>query len=68
MGILHLAHLHDYAERILLNGQPIPTPTWLALVNELKPAVASSSPNLTTFEITTALAFLYFARRRWTRR
>ena len=44
-----------------MNGQPIPHADLSALVEEIKPAVARV-PYLTTFEITTALGFLYFAR------
>ena len=60
-GLYTSPHLQDYAERILVNGQPIPHEDLAALVEEIKPAVARV-PYLTTFEITTALGFLYFAR------
>ena len=60
-GLYTSPHLQDYAERIQMNGQPIPHADLAALVDEIKPAVARV-PYLTTFEITTALGFLYFAR------
>ncbi|MFZ5910886.1 MAG: bifunctional folylpolyglutamate synthase/dihydrofolate synthase [Chloroflexota bacterium] len=61
-GLYTSPHLQDYAERIQVDGQPIPHADLAELVGEIKPAVARV-PYLTTFEITTALGFLYFARR-----
>ncbi len=60
-GLYTSPHLLDYCERIQVDGQPISHAELTALVEEIKPAVARI-PKLTTFEITTALAFLYFAR------
>ena len=60
-GLYTSPHLQDYAERIQVNGQPISHGELAGLVEEIKPAVARV-PYLTTFEITTALGFLYFAR------
>jgi len=60
-GLYTSPHLQDYAERIQVNGQPIPHDKLAELVEEIKPAVARV-PYLTTFEITTALGFLHFAR------
>ncbi|PKN94215.1 MAG: bifunctional folylpolyglutamate synthase/dihydrofolate synthase [Chloroflexi bacterium HGW-Chloroflexi-6] len=60
-GLYTSPHLLDYAERIQVNGQAIPHEALADLVDEIKAAVASV-PKLTTFEITTALGFLYFAR------
>lgn len=62
VGLYTSPHLQDYAERIQVDGVPIPHLDLVALVEEIKPTVAAS-PEITTFEITTALAFLYFARR-----
>ncbi len=59
-GLYTSPHLLDYAERIQIDGSPIPHAELAALVEQLKPAVARV-PKLTTFEITTALGFLYFA-------
>ena len=62
-GLYTSPHLQDYAERIQIDGQPIPHAGLVELVEEIKPAVAKI-PELTTFEITTALGFLYFARQK----
>lgn len=62
VGLYTSPHLQDYAERIQVDGEPIPHADLISLVNEIKPRIARS-PEITTFEITTALAFLYFARK-----
>jgi len=59
-GLYTSPHLHDYAERIQVNGVPIPHGSLIDLVAEIKPIIESID-KLTTFEITTALGFLYFA-------
>jgi len=61
VGLYTSPHLHDYAERIQINGQPIPHQDLIDLLDEIKPIIATI-PELTTFEITTALGFLYFAK------
>lgn len=61
VGLYTSPHLLDYVERIQINGEPISHQQLVELVEEIKPAVARV-PKLTTFEITTALAFLAFAR------
>jgi dihydrofolate synthase/folylpolyglutamate synthase len=53
--------LEDYVERIQINGVPITHEQMVELVEEVKPHVAKID-KLTTFEITTALAFLAFAK------
>jgi dihydrofolate synthase/folylpolyglutamate synthase len=60
-GLFTSPHLKDFEERIQINGEPIPRPELVALVEEIKPFVAEI-PKLTTFEISTALGFWYFAR------
>jgi dihydrofolate synthase/folylpolyglutamate synthase len=60
-GLYTSPHLQDYAERIQVDKQPIPREELAELVEEIKPAVARV-PYLTTFEITTALGFMHFAR------
>ncbi|HEX2697046.1 MAG TPA: folylpolyglutamate synthase/dihydrofolate synthase family protein, partial [Anaerolineales bacterium] len=60
-GLYTSPHLLDYCERIQINGQPIPHADLVELVEQIKPAVARVE-KLTTFEITTALGFLYFAQ------
>jgi len=61
VGLYTSPHLDDYAERIQIDGEFIPHSELAELVEEVKPYVAAI-PELTTFEITTALAFLYFAK------
>jgi dihydrofolate synthase / folylpolyglutamate synthase len=61
VGLYTSPHLHDYAERIQVDGVPIPHNNLVVLLDEIKPVIGSI-PELTTFEITTALAFLYFER------
>jgi len=63
VGLYTSPHLQDFGERIQVDGKPISQGDLVALVEEIKPHVAAS-PEITTFEITTALAFLYFARRK----
>ena len=60
-GLYTSPHLLDYTERIQINGEPISHEQLVELVEEIKPAVAKI-PKLTTFEITTAIAFLTFAK------
>lgn len=62
VGLYTSPHLEDYAERIRFNGQSIAHAELIALVDEFRPFLDRGT-KLTTFEITTALAFLYFARR-----
>lgn len=61
VGFYTSPHLTDYCERIQINGVSIPHESFISLVNEIKPFVAQVQ-KLTTFEITTALAFWYFSR------
>jgi dihydrofolate synthase/folylpolyglutamate synthase len=63
VGLYTSPHLDDYAERIQIDGEFIPHTDLAELVEEIKPHVAAI-PELTTFEITTALAFLYFAKQK----
>ncbi len=62
VGLYTSPHMQEFTERMRVDGEPIPPDTLAALVEELRPHVAAI-PFLTTFEIITALAFLYFARR-----
>jgi len=63
VGLYTSPHLLDYTERIQINGRPVSHQGMVDLVGQLKPQVAKI-PKLTTFEITTALGFLYFARQK----
>jgi len=60
-GLYTSPHLQDYVERIQIDGQPISHIQLIELVEQVKPYVAAV-PKLTTFEITTAIGFLYFAK------
>lgn len=60
VGLYTSPHLQDFAERIQVDGQSIPHGDLAAVVAQLKPHV-ERIPRLTTFELTTASAFLYFA-------
>lgn len=60
-GMYTSPHLLQFTERIQIDGEPIPGQALADLVNEVEPHVARV-PNLTTYEIVTAVAFLYFAR------
>jgi dihydrofolate synthase/folylpolyglutamate synthase len=62
VGLYTSPHLWDFCERIQVDGQPIPHADLIALVDELRPQIEAQA-GLTTFEISTALAFIYFARR-----
>ncbi len=61
VGLYTSPHLDDYAERIQIDGQFIPHQHLVEMVEMIKPYVAAI-PELTTFEITTALALWYFQR------
>jgi dihydrofolate synthase/folylpolyglutamate synthase len=61
VGLYTSPHLRDFEERIQINWHAIPREAFVAYVDELKPYVAAI-PGLNTFEIATALAFLYFSR------
>jgi dihydrofolate synthase/folylpolyglutamate synthase len=61
VGLYTSPHLEDYVERIQVNGAPISHEQLVELVEEIKPHVAKIE-KLTTFEITTALAFMAFAK------
>jgi len=61
VGFYTSPHLRDYNERIQVNNQPIPHQTLTNLVNEMK-QVVPKTPEVTTFELTTAIAFNYFAQ------
>ena len=54
-------HLQDFAERIQVNNMPIPHGALNQLVEQIKPLVEKIG-KLTTFEITTALAFEAFRK------
>ncbi|MFH2037958.1 MAG: folylpolyglutamate synthase/dihydrofolate synthase family protein [Chloroflexota bacterium] len=61
-GLYTSPHLQDFCERIQINGKPVSHSELADLVEYIKPEV-EKIPFITTFELTTALAFLYFARK-----
>ena len=63
VGLYTSPHLQDYTERIQVDGVSIPHEALIALVEELKPVI-ENTPEITTFEITTGLAMLYFSRQK----
>jgi dihydrofolate synthase/folylpolyglutamate synthase len=61
VGLYTSPHLQEFTERIKVNGHEIPEMDFVELVDEISPYLESGT-KLTTFEITTALALLYFSR------
>lgn len=61
VGLYTSPHLQEFTERMQVNGTPISFEDFVALVEEIKPAV-EQVPYITTFEFATALGFLYFSR------
>jgi dihydrofolate synthase/folylpolyglutamate synthase len=67
-GLYTSPHLHSIRERIAVDGQPIGEDEFARLTEVLAPQVAAENEDgrfgqLTTFELLTALAFLYFQDR-----
>jgi dihydrofolate synthase / folylpolyglutamate synthase len=62
-GLYTSPHLQDYTERFQIDRQQMPRQELVALLEEIKPH-AEQIDQITTFELTTALAFLYFARQK----
>jgi dihydrofolate synthase / folylpolyglutamate synthase len=60
-GFYSSPHLQDFRERFRVNGQLISRDNFTALVRQMQTAV-EQVPDVTWFEVTTALAFLYFAQ------
>ncbi|MBN1680601.1 MAG: bifunctional folylpolyglutamate synthase/dihydrofolate synthase [Anaerolineae bacterium] len=54
-------HLQDFRERFRVNNQLITPADFTAMVNRMRPVI-DAIPDITWFEITTVLAFLYFAQ------
>ena len=64
-GFFTSPHLHDYTERIRIDGEPISRADFARLVEELQPAVeaervAIGDRAFVTFDLLTALGFLAF--------
>lgn len=60
-GLYTSPHLQEFTERIQINNEQIPRSEFVGLINEFKPYLDSGT-KLTTFEIATAMAMLYFSR------
>jgi len=61
VGLYTSPHLKCFEERMQVNQVPISKETLVKFVEEVKPEV-ESVPGLTTFEIMTGIAYLFFAR------
>lgn len=65
VGVFTSPHLQDYRERMTINGEMIPKAEVTRLVQILRPhleeMVASGVEHPTEFEVSTTLAFMYFA-------
>lgn len=61
VGLYSSPHLQDFRERIRINGDLISEAQVVALVQDLRPFL-QQVPDLTWFEVVTALAFLHFQR------
>ncbi|MBG0786947.1 MAG: bifunctional folylpolyglutamate synthase/dihydrofolate synthase [Anaerolineaceae bacterium] len=62
-GLYTSPHMVDFTERIRINDEEIGHEDLVNLVDELRVA-SEAVPQITTFELTTALAFLYFSRQK----
>lgn len=60
-GMYSSPHLQDFRERFRIDNEMIEPDDFTALVNQMRPVI-ETVPDITWFEITTALAFLYFAQ------
>ena len=65
VGVYTSPHLHDYRERMTINGQMIPKEKVLRQIMRVRPhlenMVAEGFEHPTEFEVSTAMAFLYFS-------
>ena len=59
VGLYTSPHLVDFSERIRINGQPIPEDYVVNFVEQERAFIESIQPSF--FEVTTAMAFKYFA-------
>lgn len=60
-GFYTSPHLQDFCERAQVNGELIPRQAVIEIVEGMR-GLVPRVPGITTFELTTALAFQYFAR------
>ena len=59
VGLYTSPHLQDFTERIQVNGKPITKKDFCTLIDSMLPIIKNTQ-KISTFEITTAAAFLYF--------
>jgi dihydrofolate synthase/folylpolyglutamate synthase len=64
-GLYTSPHLHDYTERIAINGEPVLREVFARMVEDLRPAVeetrvAIGERSFVTFDLLTALGFMAF--------
>ena len=59
VGLYTSPHLQEFTERIQINGKQIERQALVELVARLRP-LTSQVPEITTFELMTAMAFLHF--------
>lgn len=63
VGFYSSPHLVEFTERIQINNEQISKIDLIELVDEIRPLI-NQVPDITTFELTTALAFMYFSRKK----
>ena len=68
-GLFTSPHLHTFCERLRLNGRPVPQERFASLLQEVWPHLEAVSDDpvlgrVTTFELLTAMSFLYYAQER----
>lgn len=61
VGFYTSPHLHDFCERIQVDFIPLRHEEMVAIVDEMKPKISLVS-EITTFELMTSMAFLYFEK------
>jgi len=62
-GLYTSPHMVEFTERICVNGHQIPKKALVEAVEMIKP-ITQKVPEITTFELTTALAFHYFSQQK----
>jgi len=63
VGFYTSPHLNDYCERIQVNQMKMSHPNFVDLIDEIRPFIELVE-GITTFELTTAIAFLYFSKQK----
>lgn len=63
VGFYTSPHLHDFCERIQVNFSPLVHEEMVEIVDEMRPKI-SLIEEITTFELMTAMAFIYFEKKK----